>query len=171
MSFRKIFSLDFIDVFCSQTRIIFTGSESSEWQELYFVPLFCFLLYNLGDYIGKELATRLQWPKVNGRGQYILLMMAIVRISFIPLFMYSNVAPSNRSTEVKTNNKKTLVYSLKFIKLQFISKLYQQFNSRWYSILIGGTFVLLSYFLCQMDTLETLPLCLLQKQFRRSTNR
>ena len=87
------------------------------------MPLFCFLLYNLGDYIGKEVATRLQWPKVNVRDQYILLMMAIVRISFIPLFMYCNVAPSNRSTEVNTNKKKSLGNSLKqFISNVIVSK-------------------------------------------------
>ena len=76
-----------------------SGSANSKWEETYFVPV-CFILYNLCDYIGKEAATKLQWPKQSNLGQYIVLLMAISRIAFIPLFMYCNVAPLNRSTQV-----------------------------------------------------------------------
>ena len=81
-------------------KILTTGDTKSVWEETYFIPVCCFVLFNFGDYIGKELATRLQWPKPNKTGQLIVLSMSIVRIVFIPLFMYCNVAPSNRSTEV-----------------------------------------------------------------------
>ena len=73
----------------------------SVWKDTYFVPVCCFILYNFGDYLGKEAATRSQWPKQNYRGQIMLLSMAILRIGFIPLFMYCNVAPHNRSTVVR----------------------------------------------------------------------
>ena len=76
------------------------GDTKSEWEETYFVPVCCFVLYNFGDYLGKELATRLKWPKPNKLGQLIVLVMSVLRIVFIPLFIYCNVAPANRSTKV-----------------------------------------------------------------------
>ena len=60
------------------------------------------MLFNFGDYIGKEIATRIQYPKPTKRGQVMLLVLSILRIVFIPLFILCNASPSNRSTEVKS---------------------------------------------------------------------
>ena len=79
---------------------IFVGVIKTSWEETYFIPVCCFVLFNFGDYLGKVIATRLQWPKPNKSGQVILLTMSVVRIIFIPLFMYCNAAPSNRFTMV-----------------------------------------------------------------------
>ena len=76
------------------------GEIKSEWEEIYFVPVCCFVLFNFADYLGKELATRLQWPKPTKTGQIIILSLSILRAGMIPLFMFCNVAPSNRSTKV-----------------------------------------------------------------------
>ena len=83
------------------TNLWFSGETKTEWEDIYFIPVCCFVLFNFGDYLGKELATRLRWPKPSKTGQLIILSMSIIRAGMIPLFMFCNVAPSNRSTEVK----------------------------------------------------------------------
>ena len=83
--------------------------------------MFCFLLYNVGDYIGKEAATRLQWPNDSNAGRYILLAMAALRTAFIPLFMYCNIAPSNRTKEVSMRWDNVLFLKTNPFKLISIS--------------------------------------------------
>ena len=80
--------------------ISFLGGTKTNWEETYFIPVCCFILFNFGDYIGKEIATRIQYPKPTKRGQIMLLLFSIMRIVFIPLFILCNASPSNRSTEV-----------------------------------------------------------------------
>ena len=80
--------------------LLFPGSTKTGWEETYFTPVCCFVLFNFGDYLGTAVATRLKWPKPNNTGQAILLGMSTVRIIFIPLFMYCNAAPTNRYTTV-----------------------------------------------------------------------
>ena len=75
-------------------------SDPSPWKTDYFVPVCCFIVYNFFDLAGKEIATRLQWPGMSSNGQWTLLAASILRIGMIPLFMYSNVAPNNRSIQV-----------------------------------------------------------------------
>ncbi|TRY77281.1 hypothetical protein TCAL_10226 [Tigriopus californicus] len=70
------------------------------WAKTFFVPVLCFVLYNLSDVLGKQLAVWLQWPSVSKWNQVILLGAAIVRIALIPLIMFCNVSPSLRRSEV-----------------------------------------------------------------------
>ena len=72
----------------------------NDWSNIYFVPVFCFVAYNLGDIIGKHLAVWFQWPGPTKRGQWILMAMALARISLIPLLFYCNLYPDDRKTPV-----------------------------------------------------------------------
>lgn len=88
------------DPACDYSPLI--SDAGSDWKRLYFVPVCCFLLYNVMDYAGKEVATLVQWPQPSRCGKVILLTMAVLRTAFIPLFMFCNLAPENRHTEVRS---------------------------------------------------------------------
>ena len=45
----------------SQTKHLLQDPDSS-WSKNYFVPVVCFVLFNVGDWVGRVLAERLHWP-------------------------------------------------------------------------------------------------------------
>ena len=77
-----------------------SNAKDNEWNNVYLVPVGCFVLYNFGDCVGKYLGAQIQWPRTSKSHQAILLTAAILRIVFIPLIMYCNVSPQERNTEV-----------------------------------------------------------------------
>jgi equilibrative nucleoside transporter 1/2/3 len=87
------------------------STESNTWNDTLFVPVLCFVLYNLGDYVGKTAASLVQWPKTSVKEQFLLLAMSIVRIAFIPLFMYCNVSPGNRDSQVPLTTNRVFRYT------------------------------------------------------------
>jgi len=68
-----------------------------EWPEKFFIPVTCFLLFNVGDYIGRFLAGIIQWPKPGKFGAVLTLAFSLARVCFIPLFLICNAAPDKRS--------------------------------------------------------------------------
>lgn len=70
------------------------------WSKTFFVPVLCFVLYNLADVVGKQLAIWIQWPRVSKWNQYVILGGAIARIALVPLIMFCNVSASLRKSEV-----------------------------------------------------------------------
>lgn len=76
--------------------VVSTNSDSDqagEWEKIYFVPVCCFLLYNIGDYIGRLLVGLSRFPKISSK---IALLFSCLRIVFLPLMMMCNLAPSVR---------------------------------------------------------------------------
>jgi len=71
-------------------QVMSTASEG-DWAGKYFIPVSCFLLFNVGDYFGRFLAGKIQWPSPGKSGAWITLGMAIARIVFIPLFLICNI--------------------------------------------------------------------------------
>uniref|UniRef100_A0A7N8Y7C1 Equilibrative nucleoside transporter 1-like n=1 Tax=Mastacembelus armatus TaxID=205130 RepID=A0A7N8Y7C1_9TELE len=64
-------------------------AEGGSW-DLYFIPVSCFLLFNLCDWGGRSLTAVFMWPEKDS----ILLPVSIVcRLVFVPLFMLCNVQP------------------------------------------------------------------------------
>lgn len=60
------------------------------WNDVYFVTVVNYLIFNSGDYLGRILAGLISWPKNNPN---LLLMMALLRAAWIPLFMVCNAQP------------------------------------------------------------------------------
>uniref|UniRef100_A0A8C2XIC8 Solute carrier family 29 member 1a n=1 Tax=Cyclopterus lumpus TaxID=8103 RepID=A0A8C2XIC8_CYCLU len=56
----------------------------------YFIPVSCFLLFNLMDWAGRSLTAVCMWP---GKDSMWLPVMVGLRVIFIPLFMLCNVQP------------------------------------------------------------------------------
>ncbi|XP_071328363.1 equilibrative nucleoside transporter 1-like isoform X2 [Trachinotus anak] len=66
-----------------------TLNDRGSW-DLYFIPVSCFLLFNLCDWAGRSLTAICMWPQKDS----VLLPISIVcRLVFIPLFMLCNVQP------------------------------------------------------------------------------
>ncbi|MBN3277582.1 S29A1 protein, partial [Polyodon spathula] len=56
----------------------------------YFIPVSCFLLFNLCDWAGRSLTAICLWP---GKDSWLLPIMVVARVVFVPLFMLCNVQP------------------------------------------------------------------------------
>ncbi|XP_078022710.1 equilibrative nucleoside transporter 1-like isoform X2 [Epinephelus lanceolatus] len=66
-----------------------TLADGGLW-ERYFIPVSCFLLFNLCDWGGRSLTAICMWPRKDS----LLLPVSIVcRLVFVPLFMLCNVQP------------------------------------------------------------------------------
>ncbi|XP_015251093.1 equilibrative nucleoside transporter 1-like [Cyprinodon tularosa] len=68
-----------------------TIANGSSW-ETYFMPVSCFLLFNVMDWAGRSLTAVCMWP---GKDSIWLPVLCGVRVIFIPLFMLCNVQPRN----------------------------------------------------------------------------
>ncbi|KAH3852350.1 equilibrative nucleoside transporter 3-like [Dreissena polymorpha] len=90
--------------------IMSLSTGNTEWLEKYFTALVCFLLMNCGDYAGRIISGYLKWPKFGQSN--MLLILALLRVAFIPLLMYCNVQP--RSDPVVFNSD---IYPVVFILL------------------------------------------------------
>ncbi|KAM6368030.1 LOW QUALITY PROTEIN: equilibrative nucleoside transporter 1 [Alca torda] len=79
-----------IGVFPSVTAKVSTVlGEGNRWG-LYFIPVSCFLLFNVFDWTGRSLTALFTWP---GKDSCLLPVMVALRVIFIPLFMLCNVQP------------------------------------------------------------------------------
>ncbi|XP_059215497.1 equilibrative nucleoside transporter 1-like [Centropristis striata] len=63
--------------------------EDNPWN-MYFIPVSCFLLFNLMDWAGRSLTAVCMWP---GKDSIWLPVLVGLRIVFVPLFMLCNVQP------------------------------------------------------------------------------
>ena len=76
--------------------LVQSKSENKIWAQTYFLPVGCFLLFNIGDYLGRLGQSLVQWPKATPAGGWIVLAMSVARIAFLPLFLFCNASPKNR---------------------------------------------------------------------------
>ena len=80
--------------------------QGYSWNDKYFTPVGCFLLFNVGDYVGIMLASIIKWPKSTKTGSMVVLLVSVSRLAFIPILLFCNASPMNRHrTQVNyTNN-------------------------------------------------------------------
>ena len=60
-------------------KVVSTLPKDSAWASTFYLPVACFLLFNIGDYLGRFLAGLIQWPKPSKLGSYLTLLFAILR--------------------------------------------------------------------------------------------
>jgi len=77
-------------------RVVSTVGEGP-WANKFFIPVSCFVLFNVGDYLGRQAAGWVQWPKPGKRESVLTLAMSLLRIGFLPLFLLCNLSPGQRS--------------------------------------------------------------------------
>nr|XP_061791320.1 equilibrative nucleoside transporter 1-like isoform X1 [Nerophis lumbriciformis]XP_061791321.1 equilibrative nucleoside transporter 1-like isoform X1 [Nerophis lumbriciformis]XP_061791322.1 equilibrative nucleoside transporter 1-like isoform X1 [Nerophis lumbriciformis] len=66
-----------------------TVANGGGW-DTYFIPVSCFLLFNLMDWAGRSLTALVMWPNKDSKW---LPTLVVVRVVFVPLFMLCNVHP------------------------------------------------------------------------------
>lgn len=66
-----------------------TVADGGAW-EMYFIPVSCFLLFNVMDWAGRSLTAVCMWPN---KDSILLPVLVALRLIFIPLFMLCNVQP------------------------------------------------------------------------------
>ncbi|KAM6956091.1 equilibrative nucleoside transporter 1-like [Aplochiton taeniatus] len=66
-----------------------TIADGGAW-DFYFIPVSCFLLFNLMDWAGRSLTGFCMWP---GKDSVLLPVLVCLRVVFVPLFMLCNVQP------------------------------------------------------------------------------
>ncbi|EGD81906.1 hypothetical protein PTSG_02591 [Salpingoeca rosetta] len=74
-------------------RIQSTADPETLWAKRYFVPVTCFVFFNLGDTIGRSLSLWWEWPGV--RNYRKLRIPVFARVVFIVLFLFCNVQLSD----------------------------------------------------------------------------
>lgn len=67
--------------------------EEHPWSDCLFIPLMCFLVFNTSDLTGRIIPQWIIWPK----NKYIILILSISRIIFIPLLLTCNHKGSTTS--------------------------------------------------------------------------
>ena len=66
--------------------------KTTRWASTFFVPVGCFLLFNVGDYIGRTLAGLVQLPKPSMTGSYVTLGLSILRYSkTVQMFLFIEI--------------------------------------------------------------------------------
>jgi equilibrative nucleoside transporter 1/2/3 len=61
------------------------------WGTKFFIPVCCFVLFNVGDWLGRFSAEMIQWPKPGRFGMFLVLALSLLRLAFIPLFLFCNI--------------------------------------------------------------------------------
>ncbi|XP_074484415.1 equilibrative nucleoside transporter 1-like [Sebastes fasciatus] len=64
-------------------------ADGGSWDQ-FFIPVGCFLLFNLCDWIGRSLTAVCMWPR---KDSLVLPVSIVCRLVFVPLFMLCNVQP------------------------------------------------------------------------------
>ncbi|KAJ8276368.1 hypothetical protein COCON_G00081200 [Conger conger] len=94
--FKKIWVMAFcvtfvfivtLSVFPAITVEVKTQSEGTKW-EVYFIPVCCFLFFNIMDWVGRTITTVVQWPPKESR---LFPVLVVSRVIFIPLIMLCNI--------------------------------------------------------------------------------
>ena len=76
------------------------SNSATAWNEKYFVPVSCFLVQAVSDWVGRSLATLTQWPLPGVATEMGSLVCVLLRAGFIPLIMLCNILPVERRTQV-----------------------------------------------------------------------
>ncbi|KAM8809011.1 equilibrative nucleoside transporter 1 [Eudromia elegans] len=100
-----------IGVFPAVTAKVSTElGEGNKWEH-YFIPVSCFLVFNVFDWTGRSLTALFTWP---GKDSCLLPLMVALRVIFIPLFMLCNVKPRNYLPVVFSHDAWYIVFMIFF---------------------------------------------------------
>uniref|UniRef100_A0AAY4B1D9 Solute carrier family 29 member 1a n=1 Tax=Denticeps clupeoides TaxID=299321 RepID=A0AAY4B1D9_9TELE len=65
-------------------------SRDNGEEKKFFIPVCCFLTFNLLDFAGRSLSAVCLWP---GQDSKLLPALVLIRVAFVPFFMMCNVQP------------------------------------------------------------------------------
>ncbi|KAL2083275.1 hypothetical protein ACEWY4_021048 [Coilia grayii] len=89
-----------------QTTVVNPGA----WGK-YFIPVSCFLLFNVMDWAGRSLTAVCMWP---GKDSILLPVLVNARVIFVPLFILCNVQPRHYLPVVFANDTWYIIFMIIF---------------------------------------------------------
>lgn len=75
------------------------------WGIKFFIPVCCFVLFNVGDWLGRFSAEMIQWPRPGRFGMFLVLALSLLRLAFIPLFLFCNIPEDRHFTTTIFSNE------------------------------------------------------------------
>ncbi|XP_076879624.1 equilibrative nucleoside transporter 1 [Brachyhypopomus gauderio] len=87
-----------------------TIADGGAW-ETYFIPVSCFLLFNICDWSGRSLTAVYMWP---GKDSRLLPALLLGRVIFVPLFMLCNVQPRYNLPVIFANDAWFIIFMILF---------------------------------------------------------
>ena len=76
--------------------VVSSSPDHNDWTDKYFLPVTCFLVQAVFDWIGRSVATVAQWPAGGRFAEWFLTLLVIARTGFLPLIMGCNLLPGSR---------------------------------------------------------------------------
>ncbi|XP_077018037.1 equilibrative nucleoside transporter 1 [Tamandua tetradactyla] len=83
---------------------------TSAWKN-YFIPVSCFLTFNLFDWLGRSLTAVFMWP---GKDSRWLPSLVVARLVFVPLLLLCNVQPRRRLAVVFEHDAWYIIFMAAF---------------------------------------------------------
>uniref|UniRef100_A0A8C1STS3 Solute carrier family 29 member 1a n=1 Tax=Cyprinus carpio TaxID=7962 RepID=A0A8C1STS3_CYPCA len=88
-----------------------TVAEEGNGWDTYFIPVSCFLLFNVMDWVGRSLTAVCMWP---GKDSVWLPVLVTARLVFVPLFMLCNVQPRHNLPVVFAHDAWYIIFMILF---------------------------------------------------------
>lgn len=79
-----------LSIYPAVTILVGSQSQSHPWNDVYFLPVVNYLLFNTGDYLGRVCAGSLEWLS---NSPFLLSVATISRIAFVPMMLLCNIRP------------------------------------------------------------------------------
>ncbi|KAG5676007.1 hypothetical protein PVAND_005862 [Polypedilum vanderplanki] len=77
-----------LSVYPAITVLVKPVHHGGKWNEVYFLPVLNYLLFNSGDYTGRIVSGWLKWPANRPK---IVMLLTVLRIGFVPALLLCNI--------------------------------------------------------------------------------
>lgn len=79
-----------LSIYPAVTILVGSQTRGHPWNDVYFLPVVNYLLFNTGDYIGRVCAGMFEWPS---HSPFLISILTIARIAFVPTMLLCNIQP------------------------------------------------------------------------------
>ncbi|XP_058058747.1 equilibrative nucleoside transporter 2 [Anopheles bellator] len=77
-----------LSIYPAVTVLVGSQNHGRPWNDVYFLPVVNYLLFNTGDYLGRVIAGFFEWPSNNA---LLISVVTIGRIAFVPAMLLCNI--------------------------------------------------------------------------------
>ena len=85
-----VFSVFFVTIAVFPALTVLIVSKTDSFDKKFFIPICCFFLFNLGDFVGRTVSHNLSLPL---HRPVLLFTLSLLRWTMIPLIMLCNLRP------------------------------------------------------------------------------
>jgi equilibrative nucleoside transporter 1/2/3 len=77
-----------LSVYPAITVLVKPVNHGGKWNDIYFLPVLNYLLFNTGDYTGRILSGWLKWPANQPK---LVALLTVLRVGFVPALLLCNI--------------------------------------------------------------------------------